>query len=177
MTEVEKFNKELSEKPYGWHDKDNVLHEKLVKEEFQKYYKMPTLEQMKKNNHAICWEQCEIERDFFQKHKYSFRTVFVVLNNGESKPGHSFLIYKDKDKYIWFEASWSDMKGLKSYNSLKELFADIKNNFYKFIKTNDFDKEKLEFYAYEAPRREITCEEFYKNAMYFGEKMTENYQF
>ena len=47
MTEVEKFNKELSEISYGWHDKNNTTHEKLDKEAFKKYYKMPTLKQMK----------------------------------------------------------------------------------------------------------------------------------
>ena len=53
MTEVEKFNKELSEISYGWHDKNNTTHEKLNKEAFKKYYKMPTLKQMKQNDHAM----------------------------------------------------------------------------------------------------------------------------
>ena len=100
----------------------------------------------------------------------------VQLNYKNNYPTHSFLIYKDKDKYTWFEASWSDMKGLRSYNSIKELFDDIRNNFHKFIKTNDFDKEKLEFYAYKKPLFRVNCNQFYINAMYFGEKMTDDYK-
>ena len=73
MTEIEKFNKELSEISYGWHDKNNTTHEKLDKKAFKKYYKMPTLKQMKQNDHAICWELCEVERDFFKKQDCNYK--------------------------------------------------------------------------------------------------------
>ena len=50
MDDVIELNKCLSRIKYGWHDKDNNTYEKLDKSEFQKKYKMPSLNQIKKNN-------------------------------------------------------------------------------------------------------------------------------
>ena len=49
MDDVIELNKCLSRIKYGWHDKDNNTYEKLDKSEFQKKYKMPSLNQIKKN--------------------------------------------------------------------------------------------------------------------------------
>lgn len=177
MDDVIELNKCLSRIKYGWHDKDNNTYEKLDKSEFQKKYKMPSLNQIKKNDHAICWELCELERDYFKKTKYPFQTIFVVLNMGKNKAGHSFLVFKNENnKYVWFESSWSDMKGLREYESPVQLFNDIKDNFYKFIKTKDYDKNKIEFYAYKKPLKRLNCKEFYFNALYLGKKLDNDFK-
>mgnify|MGYP003301312768 CR=1 FL=1 len=171
MKKIEKFNKELCKIKYGWYDKEGRLHESLKEGNFGKNYRMQYIDEVKRHKSAICWDLCEVEREFFKKTDYQFITVFAVLKKFKRKPCHTFLIFKEKDKYCWFEASWSKMKGIRKYDSLEELFDDVRNNFGEFTKCKDYNKEEIEFYKYGKPRDRIGCNGFYIHCMYFGKRI------
>ena len=63
------------------------------------------------NKKGICYDQVELERDFFKKWHYQFKTYFIyeklpLIDNQT----HTFLIFKEKNKYYWFENSWEAYK-------------------------------------------------------------------
>lgn len=177
MKDIKKFNQELSKIKYGWYDKAGNLHESLKDGNFVKDYKMQTIEEVIKHQNSICWDLCEVEREFFKKTKYPFITIFAVLKNYRKKPCHTFLVFKNDNKYYWFEASWKNMKGVKEYSCLEDIFNEIKNNFFEFTKSTNYNKDEIEFFAYKKPIFSKTCNLFYCHCMYLGKKIkNKNYK-
>lgn len=171
MESVYEYNKKLSSINYGWYDKQGNLYKGLSKSfNFKKNYYMQKVSDIIKNNHAICWELCELERTFFHK-KYPYITVFAVLKDHKNMPCHTFLIFKNNQKYYWFESSWDKFKGVHEYQNISDIFTDIKNNFSSFTKTTNFDSEKISFYLYHKPLFRCTCNMFYANALIFGKEI------
>lgn len=171
MKEVTRFNKELCKIKYGWYDKVGRLHESLKEGNFSKNYRMQYIDEVKKHKCSICWDLCEVERDFFENTDYPFMTVFAVLKKYKKKPCHTFLVFKNNDKFYWFEASWEKKKGVREYDTLEELFDDIREDFDEFTRGKVFDKKDIEFYKYRKPRERIGCNGFYIHCMYFGKKI------
>lgn len=171
MRQVEKLNKELSKISYGWYDKESKLHVGLKDGKFLKEYRMQYPEEIKKHKNSICWDLCELEREYFKTREFPFMTVFGVNKKLHKKPNHTFLVFKNNGKYYWFEASWDAMKGVREYNSLEEVFDDFKDNFGDFIKGKEYNKDDIEFYRYKKPRERIGCNGFYAHCMYFSKKI------
>ena len=171
MKKITKFNDELCKIKYGWYDKFGKLHESLKDGNFSKDYRMQSVDEVIRHKSSICWDLCEVERDYFKKNNYSFITVFAVLRKYRNKPCHTFTIFKDKGKFYWFEASWERKKGIREYNSLDELFIDVRDNFYDFTRGKPYVKDDVEFYKYSKPREKIGCNGFYIHCMYFGKKI------
>lgn len=97
-----------------------------------------------------CWEQTELERQWFSKNKYEFKTYLIMFGKdiGQKNPAHMFLAYKDEDKWHWFENSYEKNNGIHEYENLFDLIRDttdklkdsaIKNG----ATTEDMDKFKL----------------------------------
>ena len=171
MKQVGKLCRELSKIEYGWYDKENKLHIGLKDGRFLKEYRMQYVDEVKKHKNSICWDLCEVEREYFKTREFPFMTVFGVNKKMKNNPAHTFLVFKNKDKYYWFEASWNKMKGIREYNSLDDLFSDFKDNFSDFVKGKVYNKEDIEFYRYKRPRERIGCNGFYIHCMYFSKKI------
>lgn len=176
MKNIEKFNKELSKIEYGWYDKFGNLYKSLKEGNFVKDYRMQDKNEVEKHKYSICWDLCELERDFFKKTKYPFVTIFAVLKKHKRKPCHTFLVFKAEDKFFWFEASWKNMKGLRKYDTFKDVLEDVRNNFGEFTKSNNYNKEEIEFFSYKQPSKRITCNRFYWHCMLFSKKISSNYK-
>ena len=175
MKKLKKFNKELSSIKYGWYDKEGKLHESLREGNFVKNYRMQSVNEVMNNTNSICWDLCEVEREFFKKTVYPFVTIFAVLKTQKKKPCHTFLVFKDNDCFYWFEASWNKMKGIRKYSNFDDILDDVRNNFYEFTKSKDYDKNEIEFYVYKKPINRISCNMFYFHCMYLGKKISSNY--
>lgn len=171
MRQIKRFCKELSKIGYGWYDKEGKLHVGLKDGKFLKEYRMQYTDEVKRHKNSICWDLCEVEREYFKSRKIPFMTVFAVNKKMKKNPNHTFLVFKNNGKYYWFEASWDMMKGVREYESLEELFDEVKNNFGDFIKGSSYNKEDIEFYKYRRPRERIGCNGFYIHCMYFGKKI------
>lgn len=169
MQEIKKFYNEIKDINYGWYDKYGKLHQKLKGQNFTKIYRMQKVKDIRKHNYAICWEMCELEREYFKKRKISHKTIFTILREDKRYPCHTFLVFNLNHKWYWLEASWDKKKGLHEYNSLDKIFDYIKNNFEDFAGSN-YDKEQIEFYEYKKPLIRPNCNLFYYYCLH-GKKL------
>ena len=125
---------------YEWMDKHGAFHNDLTPDMYENYSLM-TPEEVLSNKRGICVDQSEFERDWFSKNNYEHKVMVIQIDRGDSVPGHQFLIYKENDKYYWFENAWYDERGIHEYNSYDELIDDIKN---KFIVQNNITNQELD---------------------------------
>lgn len=165
MKDIKRFFQEIKDINYGWYDKKGNLHKKLKGENFVKLYRMQNIKSIKKNNHAICWEMCELEREYFSKRNIPYKTLFIILRREKGYPCHTLLTFNKNNKYYWFEASWDKKKGIHEYNTLEELYDYIKYNFQDFA-GKDYDPEKIEIYEYKKPPLRLNCNLYYFYCMH-----------
>ena len=96
-----------------------------------------------KNKIGVCWDQVELERYYFKGNDWNVKTYFIVHDDGDKCPTHTFLTYEKSNKYYWFEHSWKRFRGIHEYNSLKELLKDIKAKFIKYELCDNYVLENL----------------------------------
>ena len=146
---------------YAWTDKDrNIYYNNDDDFENKFYFQSP--EELIKSKNGICWEQVELERKYFEEANIEFETYFIVYYK-DNCPTHTFLIYKENNKYYWFEHSWEIYKGIHEYNSKNELLKDVRDKFIKTEIHDQFDCMNLCIYKYNKPKYGINCLEFYKH--------------
>lgn len=125
---------------YSWMDKKGNFHTDIIPEMYETYSLMSP-EEVLKHKKGICVDQSEFEREWFTKNNYEHKVMVIQIERQDSKPGHQFLIYKENNKYYWFENAWHNERGIHEYNSYEELINDIKK---RFIFQNDITKEELD---------------------------------
>lgn len=152
---------------YGWiSKKDN--HIKNGDENFYDEYFLQSPSQLLDTKHGLCWDQVELERDWFLKNKYQIKTFFMWFEvDYENKyPTHTFLVYKKENKYYWFEHSFYDYKGIHEYNSYELLIEDVKQKQLDYsIKNNVVEKmgySLIKIYEYGIPKNGSNVNEYIK---------------
>ena len=145
---------------YGWCDTKNTIHT-TFDDSFNKYYKLQSPEETINNKIGVCWDQVELERYYFKNTKYKIKTYFIVHYDNNTCPTHTFLVYKDNNKYYWFEHSWSRYKGIHKYNSLNKLLKDVYQKFIISELNNNYEKDNLILREYQTPKYGLNIEEFY----------------
>ena len=170
MKEIEEFYNRLLKIKYGWHDKEGRLHPKIEPQIFAREYKMQPYNKIEESGYAICWELCELERHFFNKHKIENHTIMAVIKNKKGgSPCHTFTTIKVDDQMYWFEASWEGQKGIRKFSDIENLKDYFRLNFQDFTK-NPYDPDAIEFYEYRKPLFCYNCYLFYINA-YTGNRI------
>jgi len=117
-------------------------------------------------NYGTCWDQVELERGWFTKHKYQFKTIFIIfaMNKPNNYPTHTFLAFVKKDKWYWFENSFGTYRGIHEYASLQELVADIIDKHLSYaIKigvASESDKKLIKAYEYTKPRADCSVQQY-----------------
>ncbi len=115
--------------------------------EFDDFYYLLTPDELLKNKCGVCWDQVELERKLFLENNIPIKTYFICTYDGDNLPSHTFLTFKDDNKYYWFEHSWGIYKGIHEYENEKDLLKDIKQ---KFIENNPASQNAYTFvYEYE----------------------------
>ena len=147
---------------YGWKDKYENIHFN-VDETFSNDYVLETPNEVLNNNVGVCWDQVELERNFFEKTNIKFKTFFIVHYDNNNCPTHTFLIYKDDNLYYWFEHSWKRFRGIHSYKTEEEALKDIKSKFIKYELNGNYSQNNLCIYKYEKPKYGINCLQFYEH--------------
>ena len=116
---------------------------------------------------GTCWDQVELERLWFEKSAYPFKTFFCwfEVNRENDLPTHTFLIYEDNNKYYWFEHSFGDYCGIHEYPSLELAIEDIKNkqfnyalSYSKTIKQEDINT--FACYEYSKPKPHLGVDDY-----------------
>lgn len=154
---------------YGYLGKNSKLHYFADPDFNEVWYEEYILEEPQdilKSKLGNCWDQTELERDWFEKNNYEYKTIYemVDLDYKNPYPTHSFLVYKDNDNsWNWFENSDYDNRGIHKFNSLNELLAYQLTNYKNFLKTfniTDEELEKIVLKDYSKPNYHISAEEY-----------------
>jgi hypothetical protein len=87
----------------------------------------------------------------------------VLLDYKNEYPSHSFLTYKDNNKWYWFENSDFYNRGIHEFNSMDELLNYQYQKYLNFLKTfNIKDEEIKEIIVTEftKPKENISSNEY-----------------
>lgn len=112
---------------YGIIGKNNEVLCNSSSENFQKvgvkYWRLRKAFDIIESGVGQCYDQVEIERDWFSKNNYNFKTVWIWVYQKEFEKighSHSYLVYFDKQKWNLFEHSDYFNKGIFTFNSFLE---------------------------------------------------------
>jgi len=117
-------------------------------------------------NCGTCWDQVELERKWFQEHNYQFETIFswFEIIKPNNYPTHTFLVFKDSDKWYWFEHSFGKHKGIHEFGFLDELICDVKDKQLKSAINSGIaklkDRKLLKSYFYKKPKANLRVNDY-----------------
>ena len=147
---------------YGWLDKKNNKHYK-IDNSFCDNYILQSPQEIIQNKLGVCWDQVELERYYFKNNNLNIKTYFLVYYDNDKCPTHTFLIYKENNKFYWFEHSWEKYRGIYEYNNLTNLLLDVRNKFIKDELDDSYIDSNLIIYEYQKPLSHICTTDFYKH--------------
>lgn len=125
-------------------------------------YIVKTPYKLLKSRKGVCYDQVELEKILFDKISFEYKTFFAYCGDVTDNPTHTFLVFKDKGKYFWFENSWNSYRGIHGpFGSYKEainytskklekdwnkrvFLKEYKTFNYKGMNLNDFSKYIVE---------------------------------
>lgn len=120
-----------------------------------------------KTSVGTCWDQVELERNWFLNNGYEVKTFFIMLNvDYENKyPTHSYLVYKDKFSSNWnlFENADYNNRGIYEFNSLEELINFQKNvqiKVYIDLGVSDEELKNVVVKEYKIPNKNLSVKEY-----------------
>lgn len=128
------FNKNMN---YGFVYRGKVFTDNYpdFQTDMDKYYKLRIGEDFIKYKYGVCWDFCELERQFFIskgiEHECYFIESFITREQGG--PTHTFCLYKDGNKWYWLEYAWAYHRDIHSYDSKEQALSDILNKFERFF--------------------------------------------
>lgn len=133
--------------------------------DFRNEYYLQSPEELIISKRAVCWDQVELERYWFDKNDYDFKTYFIYFAIDDSNlPTHTFLVYKQDNKFYWFEHSWHDRRGIHGYDDIETLLTDVKEkNFESAQKREGATSEDYKYLSL----REYSSTKFGANAEEF----------
>lgn len=87
-----------------------------------------TGKELLESNVGTCWDQVELERMWFIEHGYEIKTFFIWfdIDVENDLPSHTFLLYKNGDKWNWFENAFELRRGIREYTSIEDAIEDVK---------------------------------------------------
>lgn len=147
---------------YGWVDEQNNKYMK-VDDSFKDKYILQSPKDILKSKVGVCWDQVELERYFFKNYVPSVKTFFIVYDDNDKCPTHTFLTFEKNNKFYWFEHSWEIFRGIHEYASLNQLLLDIKNKFVSCELHDNYEKTNLYIYEYLKPKYHIGTQEFFSH--------------
>jgi len=158
---------------YGFVGKNGKQYTDMFSEEWNDWYSqciVQTGEEVLKSNIGTCWDQVELERLWFEKHKYTFYTFFMwfEISRESNYPTHTFLIFENNNKYYWFEHAFESQKGLHEFNSLNEAIEYVKSKQIEYTKMNykdasDEDMKCLTVYEYSKPKDHLNVDGYFNH--------------
>ena len=157
---------------YGFVGKNGKKYTQQDKEWGQDWYSQCVVqpgEDLLRTRCGTCWDQVELERDWFEKHNYEFKTIFIWFGIPEPSnyPTHTFLAFKDNNKWFWFEHSFAAYRGIFEFNSLKELIEHVKLKQLEYAIESGVAKKEdikmLKSYEYTKPKANLGVDEYIKH--------------
>ena len=127
---------------YGFVDDNEKIYGPWNNQEFQQgcqtNWRLSSPERLIKVRYGHCFDQVELERDWFNNHNYNFKTFYIMFelpfNNSYSM--HTYLVFEKDGKYYYFEHSDFKNRGMHIYEytnptygcTMKEFISNILEN-------------------------------------------------
>jgi hypothetical protein len=148
---------------YSWKDED-------MGKDFVAEYFLQSPQELIKSGHGVCFDSTELERYWFEKNGYEIKTLFMIFAKqfDNDLPTHTFLAYKERDKWLWFEHSFGDQRGIHEYDTFEDLVMDVKKKHFDYAAehrgaTSEDEKDLLTF-EFEKPEYGSNMREFVDHA-------------
>jgi hypothetical protein len=129
-------------------------------------YFLQNPEEVIKSGVGTCWDTTELERNWFVKHGYECKAIFLFFAKEAfgHLPTHTLLAYKQEDTWVWFEYSFGVHRGIHEYDSFEDLVVDVRKKQFEyaheFCGATDEDEKYLRDFEFETPRYGCTAQEF-----------------
>jgi len=174
----EELLKWMSPIKYGWIDKFGKANYDSNGYDMDKHYKLQSAEEVAKNKIGICWDQCILEKAWFDQ-TIGCKIYFIDLYSDEFyHQTHSFIVYQENGKYIWFEHSWDKFRGIHKYKSFNDLMEDVKKKFSDYYKKKDKINKFKHIFISEITNVKpgLTAQEYMKYAYKKGKPIHEHHE-
>lgn len=118
-----------------------------------------------------CFDQVELEREWFLKHNYEIKTIFemVKLEYKNNYQMHAFLVYKDKsNNWNWFENADFNNRGIYTFNTLESLLKFQHEKYLELLKKSnikDEEKDKIIITEFTKPKEKICVYEYLEHVL------------
>jgi len=137
---------------------------------FPKEYFLQSPEQLLESKYGTCWDQTELERDWFLKNNYEFKTFIAMFDKeiSQKSPAHTFLAYKNKDKWNWFENALDKKNGIHEFENINDLINEVKEEISNNAANNgatEAEMKKFKLSEYKTPKYGCSTEEFMNNVI------------
>ena len=87
-----------------------------------------------------------------------------MLNYNNPYPTHTFLVYKENDKWYWFENAFFDYQGIHEFDTYDDAIEFIKDRHLEYAILNKIAKEEdyrlIKCYEYEKLDKSMDVEEY-----------------
>ena len=130
---------------------------------FKEEYYLQSPEEVLSNKFGIVFDQVELERELITNIGLDSRTYFMIYNSLENEMSHSFLVFKNGNKYYWLENAWIKYRGVHEYDKKEDLLKDVIKKFVATIK--DGDESKIRLYQFNKPNYGISYNKYVRNCM------------
>lgn len=133
-------------------------------------YVLEDANEVLKNKVGNCWDQVEFERSWFLSHNYEIKTFFEIVNLDypNDYPSHSFLAYKENDKWYWFENADYNNQGIHSFNSLDELIDFEYQKYLELLHSFNIKEEEIKniiLKEFDKPKSNISFKEYLEHVL------------
>lgn len=155
---------------YGFVDNDGKAYGSWNIQEFQEgcrtKWHLSSPERLIQVGYGHCFDQVELERDWFSKHNYRFKTFYIrfEIPYENTYSVHTYLVYENYGKYYYFEHSDSNNRGIYEFTSYEAALNYQKEKHIEQNKQrNAVDEETLKYlrvYEYDTPIYGCTRYEF-----------------
>ena len=147
---------------------DGKVYTKAERQQWVAHYKIRFGEDLIQAGYGACFDYAELQRSFFEKwgmeHECYFLRGYRAKKNKNAKtlPFHTFLIYKDGDKWKWFEYSFRTLRGIHEYQTKQQALADVVS---KALEYHNCVQDKFDLYKYPKVTKNLTAIQFVKHCL------------
>jgi len=159
---------------YGFVD-DEIIYDGKDNQKFQigcqTKWRLSSPKRLLNVKYGHCFDQVEFERDWFYKNGYNFKTIFIWFEfpYDNKFTTHTYLIYKDDNKWKLFEHSDYSNRGIHIFNNEAEAIKFQTNKHIeqnrKYNPIGDEEIKHLKIYEYKMPRYGCNRNEFINNIL------------
>lgn len=158
IADILNLNKRLNSYKYSYKDY----------KDFAKEYRVASPEKFEKQQGGVCWDFAAYEAWWFKKNHpdISFTTWYVIFDNNNDCPTHTFLTFRYKGKLYYFESAFGKTMGVWQVKSEKDAI--------NFVMDSMIGKTKLGEYPYYVIKYDATDKKLIGvGVMSYMERMSE----